>query len=417
MNQAFLTGISGIQATQFAIDNNANNLANLNTVGFRASNTEFASLFEEKLNDANRGPVNSTVGIGVRVQATATDLSRGVAILGDRTTDLAIGDDGWFGISNGIDTLFTRAGNFNFDSQRDLVTEDGFHVLGTLGNNITNNVLTPPLAEVKLGDVAGQQPLNFPETLTYPVQPTTQASFIGNLGFENVPRSMSATIISPQSDRNNLRLVFTQSAVQPPQGISWDITATTGNANSSVIYDTQTGTAVFDSSGGLVSTTLPTLDNDGAPVSVNLGNGFDGVISVPNTPVTASSSADGQIQGDLIGYAISQNAEVIATFSNGAQSSIGKIAVYHFQNDQGLERVTGSRFSVSSNSGDPIFFKNAAGENILGTAVYTSQLEGSNVKFEVGLTELIILQRTFDANSKSITTSDQMIQKALDMDA
>lgn len=417
MNQAFLTGISGIQTTQFALDNNANNLANLNTIGFRASNTEFASLFEEKVQQANRGSVNSTIGVGARIQATVTDLSQGVAIIGDRTTDLALGGDGWFGISNGVDTLYTRAGNFNFDSARDLVTEDGFHVLGTLGNNITNNVLTPPLNEVALGDVSEQEPLNFPDTLTYPVEPTTQASFIGNLGFEDVPRSMSATIISPQSERNNLRLVFTQSAVQPPQGISWDITATTGNADSSVIYDTQTGVATFDSSGGLISQTLPALDNDGAPVNVDLGNGFDGVISVPNTPITASSSADGQIAGDLIGYAISQNAEVIATFSNGAQSSIGKIAVYHFQNDQGLERISGSRFQESSNSGDPIFYKNAAGENILGTTVYTQQLEGSNVKFEVGLTELIILQRSFDANSKSITTSDQMIQKALSMDA
>lgn len=417
MNQAFLTGISGIQAHQFALDNNANNLANINTVGFRASNTEFASLFETKITDANRGSVDSTIGVGTRVQATATDLSQGVAIIGDRSTDLALGSEGWFGISDGENNLFTRAGNFNFDSARDLVTEDGYHVLGTLGNNITNNVLTPPLDEVKLGDVSEQQALNFPDTLTYPVEPTTQASFLGNLGFDNVPRSMSATVISPQSERNNLRLVFTQSAVQPSEGISWDITATTGTPDSSTIYDTQTGTAVFGTAGELLSANIPPIDNDGALINIDLGTGYDGVISAPNVPITASSTADGQIEGDLIGYAISENAEVIATFSNGAQSSIGKIAVYHFQNDQGLNRVTGSRFEVSSNSGDPIFYKNAAGENILGTHVYTHQLEGSNVKFEVGLTELIILQRAFDANSKSITTGDQLIQKALQMDA
>ena len=97
------------------------------------------------------------------------------------------------------------------------------------------------------------------------------------------------------------------------------------------------------------------------------------------------------------------------------QSSVGKIAVYHFQNDQGLERVGSASFRESSNSGKPIFYQDAEGNNILGADVLNYQLENANVRLDTALTELIIYQRAFDANSKSITTADEMIQKALNM--
>lgn len=86
-------------------------------------------------------------------------------------------------------------------------------------------------------------------------------------------------------------------------------------------------------------------------------------------------------------------------------------------NDQGLERINGSRFRESSNSGKPTFFQDASGKNIIGTDITNFKLEGSNISMEYGLTELIILQRSYDASAKSITTADQMMQKALNMDA
>jgi flagellar hook protein FlgE len=99
------------------------------------------------------------------------------------------------------------------------------------------------------------------------------------------------------------------------------------------------------------------------------------------------------------------------------QSSVGKIALFHFQNDQGLERISGSRFQESSNSGTPIFFTDGSGQNIIGADVVNFKLEGSNYGMTGGLTELIVYQRAYDANSKSITTADEMMQKALNMDA
>jgi flagellar hook protein FlgE len=139
------------------------------------------------------------------------------------------------------------------------------------------------------------------------------------------------------------------------------------------------------------------------------------VVSFDVPVVSSSSSANGTLAGDLVGYTINQNAEVIATFTNGEQSSIGKVAVFHFQNDQGLERLSGTRFAESSNSGRPIFYTDVNGENYNGSVVMNSKLETSNYEMATGLTQLIIMQRAFDASSKCITTADQMIQKALTM--
>ena len=199
-----------------------------------------------------------------------------------------------------------------------------------------------------------------------------------------------------------------------PPGIQWDVTATTKNLDGQTIYDTKTGVLNFAGDGSLISNTLDTIDNNGTAVNINVGSGYSGIV-VTNAPISGSSTADGTIGGGLIGYEINLNAEVIATFTNGAQSSVGKIALYHFQNDEGLDRTSGTRFQKSSNSGDPIFYQDANGQNILGSTVNNYRLENANVKLETSLTELIIFQRAYDANSKVISTADQMIQKALQM--
>lgn len=416
MTQAFYTGISGLKTNQTAIDVVSDNLANTSTVGFRGYSTEFSTLFESNINTSTRATsVNSSVGIGVKVDTTQVSEASGSLIQSDKSTNLAINGDGWFGIQGSGNPLFTRNGTFTFDVNRDLVTDDGFHVLGTKGGNIVADVLTSPISEVKLGAVGTQEKLNFPDTLTFKAVPTTNASFYGNLGVADEIRKLSAGVVDAQGNKNNLSLEFTKKVTQNMSGIEWNVVATTKSLDGKTLYDTQAGTAVFDSSGALLSTTLGMIDNNGTQIKIDLGTGYTGVTSVNNTAISGSSSANGKQGGDLLGYDINTNGEVVATFSNGEQSSVGKIAVYHFQNDKGLERINGSRFQESANSGKPIFFKDAKGDNIIGTGLQNFKLEGSNVKFEVGLTELIIYQRSYSANAKSITTADEMIQKALGM--
>ncbi len=415
MIQAFYTGISGLQTNQSAIDTVSDNLANTATVGFRGYNTEFASLFEKAVNTGS--DLSSSIGVGVKVQANSMNQDIGSVLLSDRSTDLALMDEGWFAVTGDDKTLYTRAGDFGFDKDSDIVTTDGFYLLGTMGGNISNGVLTSVLDEIPLGNISAQEKLNFPNALTYPAEASSIASFYGNIGLDETTVPMSAGVVDPQDNRNDLGLVFTQVSPQVSPGSQWDVTATTKNLDGSITYDTQTGMVNFNAQGALISNTLGSINNNGAQVAIDLGTGFDGIVAQSGMPAGISSSSNGIKAGDLQGYEINQNAEIIATFTNGIQSSVGKVAVYHFINDQGLDRVTGTRFSESSNSGEPVFYKDENGQNINGTTVSNYHLESSNVKMEVGLTDLIIFQRSYDASSKCITTADEMMQKALSMDA
>ena len=154
---------------------------------------------------------------------------------------------------------------------------------------------------------------------------------------------------------------------------------------------------------------MEVLDNNGSPVTVDLGSEFSGLISNDGPSVTSYSKNDGTVGGELNGYSFSRNGDIVASFSNGKSSLVGKVAIYHFQNDQGLEAVGGNKFRTSENSGSPIFYAQDNGQIVSGN------LENSNVTLEVALTELIIMQRSYDATSKTITTSDEMLKNALQM--
>ncbi len=420
MIQAFYSGISGIKAHQDAIDIASDNLANIESIGFRGYETEFASLFDKAKNTPSlKSSVDSTVGIGTQVNATALDLSQGTLADSDRTTDLAIVGDGWFAIEGGKERYFTRNGTFSFDRNRDLVTQEGMYVLGTIGDNIntTTNTLTKELSDIPLGDVTKQQKLKLPETLLYPAKPTSNINFFGNLGTQNETRVISAKAIDAHGNINKVRLAFKLDALQPTKGTRWDVTATVISNDGKTTYSTADGQVNFDESGALLNSTLTSIDNNGTPVTINLGKGYDGLIAAANIPISGASQSDGIQSGELMGYDINQNGEVIASFTNGRQSSVAQVALFHFQNDQGLERISGTLFQESSNSGKAFFFKDKNGNNILGAGILNKKLEMSNVKMEAGLTELIIYQRAYDANAKSVTTADEMIQKALNMDA
>ena len=428
MTQAFYTGLSGLKSSSQAIDVISDNLSNTSTIGYRGYSVEFSNMFEEALNtDAQLSSLDSSIGVGSQVNTIAMDESQGVLQLSDRSTDLAILGDGWFGVQGGDDPLYTRDGSFNFDVNRDLVTQDGYYVLGTMGTNINDGEIIPEFDEngdlyhpsVPLGDIDSQEKLRFPSELTFPALPTSKATFDGNLSLteDESVLSMSSSVIAEDGTKNDLRLEYTKVDPQVLPGSQWNITATVESVDGENIYSTETGVISFDENGGQISNTLTSIDNQGTQVEIDLGGDFDGIIAFPGSPFSASSSANGQESGDLLGYDINKNGEVIAVFSNGMQSSVGTIAVYHFPNDQGLERISGSRFMESSNSGEAMFSQDENGNNILGADLANYTLESSNVDMTVGLTELIIYQRAYDSNSKSITTADEMLQKALDMDA
>ncbi len=420
MIQAFYTGVTGLKSGQTAIDVTANNISNVSTLGFRANRAEFSNLFEDAVSSAS-SPNSSTIGAGTKIQANSMVLENGAYSLSDRSTDVAIEGSGWFGVQGKYGPEFTRAGNFTFDADSGLVTPDGNYVLGTMADNINyeNSTLTNTLNEVSLGNVEQSEILRFPQDLTHPGEASTYAKFYGNLDMnqEDGIAKIGASVIDSNGDKNALNLSFKKSQNQPQEGSSWEVSAALSSLNGETLYDTKTGTVMFDGNGGLISSTLTTMDNNGSELEIDLGSDFNGITLSADSPVTASSESDGTLKGDLAGYDINRNAEVVAMFSNGVQSSVGQIGVYHFQNDQGLERSGNSNFRPTSNSGDPFFMQDENGENTVGAKVMTYRLENSNVAMEESLTQLIVLQRSYDANAKSVTTADQMMQKALNMDA
>jgi flagellar hook protein FlgE len=415
MSQAFYTGLTGLRSSSQSINIISDNLANTSTIGFRGNNAEFSSLFERAINtDSGTSLADNTIGVGTTINATTMNEAQGTLQLSNRDTDLAIEGKGWFGVQSYGQTIYTRDGAFNFDSNRDLVNNDGAFVLGTMGKNISKGVLTKQLSSIPLADVTGQEKLAFPKELYFPPTPTSKATFSGNLSLNENIVAVSAPVTTSDGVNNSLRLEFTKVTPSVGEGVSWNIVATTQSKDGSVIYDTKNGVANFDAAGALISNTLTTIDNQGSAVAINIGSGNDGIVSM-NAINSLTSSSDGKVAGTLLGYNINKNGEILATFTNGKQSNVGSIAIFHFQNDQGLERLNGSKFLASSNSGKPLLYKDANGNNINGVNLITNKLESSNVDYTVGLTDLIIMQRAYDANSKSISTADQMIQKALSM--
>lgn len=443
MNQAYYSGISGVMTYQQGLDVVSDNIANVNTVGFKGSTAEFADLLTQSLGSIGKTPTSNDIGLGSRLQSTTVQMQNGSLMASDRFNDLAISGNGWFGVVSGKETSYTRAGNFVFDTYQQipgdvnssvarLTTTDGKYVTGTMLTNYSYNssfdygdqtvngitgayVVTNPTNEAELKDVASQGKLEFPSRLAYPVEPTTTAQFFGNLPPDNQVHTISADVISGNNERNRLKLTFTQSAVQPSTGVAWDVTATVTSNDGSKVYDTQTGQAIFDGSGGLSSCSITSMNNDGQQVAVDLGSSFNGVISVDGLAASGSSRSDGVSGGVLTKYGINSNGVIVADFSNGRQTAIGRIAVYHFQNDQGLNRIGDTEFQESSGSGKPLFWTDKSGNVITGAIVNSGQLETSNVHLDVGLTDMIIMQRAYQANAKTITTGDELIQKALQM--
>lgn len=442
MTQGYYAAISGIQANQYGMDVISDNLANVSTTAYKSSTAEFADLFSKVISSANT-PTSDDIGYGVRLQATSFQFTQGTLMPSDRFSDLALEGNGWFGVTSNNNTYYTRDGSFSFDTYQKapgdvnsvsnrLVTADGQYVTGTMlsnfsyspafdyGDQATNGatgayIINNPTSNATLSDVGSQGILEFPARLAYPVEPTTKTTFVGNLGIDDVTRTISAQVISGKDVTNQLKLTFTKSATQPATGIAWDVVATVTSNDGSVVYDTKNGQAIFGAAGALESFNIASMNNDGTPVAVNLGTGYSGVIAIDGVGISGSSTSDGVSAGTLTKYGINSDGVIIADFSNGRQSAIGRVAVYHFQNDQGLNREGGTYYTQSSDSGKPIFWSDANGNTITGATVRSNYLEGSNADVSVGLTDMIVTQRAYQANSKIVTTVDEMIQKALSM--
>ncbi|WP_139451978.1 flagellar hook protein FlgE [Campylobacter armoricus] len=234
---------------------------------------------------------------------------------------------------------------------------------------------------------------------------------------------LSAKLINPDGSISWVRVKLDRVLPQNGTNLEYKAVAQVYDNDGNKIGGTTEGLITFNEAGALVSNTLNSVDNNGTQVKINLGSyydpnipnsGYDGLHALKNKQPSVHTQTDGKGEGFLNNYSINTDGTIIATFTNGDQIAMAKIALFNFMNEQGLEKLGENLYGQTGNSGNPTFLLNDNGT--FSTAKFEgSKLEQSNVDLSVEFVNLITLQKAYDSSSKSITTADQMIQKAINM--
>ena len=389
MLRSLFSGISGLRAHQTMLDVTGNNIANVNTTGFKASQTQFQDTLSQVLTNAGAsqdglGGTNAAqVGLGVRIAGITTNFQQGAAQLTNRSTDMMISGDGFFVVRKGADQFYSRAGAFDFDSTGQLVTPDGGLVQGWAAD--ASGVIDPngPLVDMRL-----------PIATLMGAAPSTAATFEGNLPAD---AALGTTLVrkldvfDAAGNVSDLELTYTKTAA------GWDVAGAIDAA-------TATGAMTFNPDGTLA--TGGTLTVGAVTVDLSTITGYAGLTTVE------ALSQDGRAAGTLQSFTINSDGTLLGAFSNGLKQAIGQVSLATFTNPAGLMKAGGSLYSTSVNSGDPQV--GAAGSNGRG-ALTGGTLEMSNVDLSAEFTNLIIAQRGFQANSRVITTSDELLQELVNL--
>ncbi|WP_311878754.1 flagellar hook protein FlgE [Microbacterium forte] len=382
MLRSLYSGISGLRSHQTMLDVTGNNIANVNTAGFKGSSVLFQDSLSQLIgnpgipDDEVGGRNPAQVGLGVQVAGVRTNFAQGSAQATGRGGDLMISGDGFFAVRSGGETLYTRAGGFSFDPAGKMVTADGSIVQGWSAQD----------GVVNTGQATGN--IVLPLDAVSPARATTEATVTGNLpstaatGDELV---RDVTVYDAQGTPSTLSLTFTKTAT------GWDVTEPASGATGSLAF-----TDGKQAGAGLTLTA--------GAVSVDLG----AVTGYAELSTVAVSEQDGAAAGTLKSYSITGDGSIVGTFSNGATQTLGKIAMATFANPEGLEKAGGTSYRASVNSG--AVRMGEPGQAGFGSLV-SGALEMSNVDLSQEFTNLIVAQRGFQANARIITTSDEVLQE------
>jgi flagellar hook protein FlgE len=343
-------------------------------------------------------------------------MKQGSVVQSDRKLDVSIMGDGWFAVQNGEDGVaFTRNGSFSYDVNGRVVNNDGAYVMGTLSEDIQDGRLSDVSNFAPLATSDNQTTLQLPNDLTLGGVPTKNVSIHGNLGIEGVTGKFATTIFTEEGKKNTLKLRIEKDFEQPERGSSWSLVATVLDEAGAVKFESKPSKILFGSNGAVVKYDKPKIKNGGVNINLNLETKFGGLVTLGGNYIGKEIVSDGVSEGKLIEYHIDRKGQIMANFDNGRASAVGKIALFHFQNDQGLNKIGDNLFTQSANSGEAFFYKDALGRDAAVTELMPYALEKSNVSTAEALTQLIVMQKAFDASAKSITTGDQLLQTALKM--
>ncbi len=414
MLRSMFSAISGLKAHQAKMDVTGNNIANVNTVGYKSSSTVFQDTLSQVVRAggapaADRGGTNpAQIGLGVKLAAITTNWTNGAAQSTGRSTDFMIEGDGFFVTRGpGGEQLYTRAGSFDFDAGGRLTTPDGSILQGwKAGANGAINANGPI------------EDLTVPYGATVPPQPTGTSALGGNLNsaapvgafvqtpvrmYDQLGVAQQVTYTFTKLTDNEWQLVVNNGdddgdPATPPPALA--LTNPDGSAFDGVVTFDPVDGAMTAPAGQIRFAPGATAWPD--PVTIDLG----GLTQFGGKSEVVPTDVDGYAQGSLQGFELSNDGTITGTYSNGLRQNLGQLSMASFNNPSGLQKAGNSSFRVAQNSGEPMIgVAGAGGRGILSSGA----LEMSNVDLSEEFTSLIVAQRGFQANSRVISASDELL--------
>lgn len=405
---SFSIPLTGLQADSTALNTIANNLSNMNTTAYKAQHVTFSDLFYQQIGSSGSGnPLQ--LGGGTQVAAVSGNYTQGSLNSTGSSTDVALNGNGYFVVAKGASTEFTRAGNFSLDNQGNLVTSDGLSVMGYPSVNGVVNT-NSPLAAINIPVGQVEQP--HASTTMMLTANLDASSAVGT----NVPAQI--TLYDSLGVGHVATVTFTNKGAG-----SWDYSIALPAGEATGATTNTTGTLTFDSSGNLK---LPAANVSGisfagmsdgaADLTMNWqlygANQKAAISQVASASAVDSTSQDGFASGQYKSFTIDSKGIISATFDNGQQTAVGQLAIATVTNDQGLARLGSNNYDATLASGQASVGVAGAGGRAM---IQDGALEQSNVDISTEFSSLIVAQRAFEANSKSVTTFDTVTQETINM--
>ncbi len=408
---AFSLPLSGLAASSELLNVIANNLANLNTDGYKDEGLSFGDLFNQMQGVSGDGdPIQ--YGAGVEVEGETSNFTNGTVSDTGIASNMALQGNGFFVVegANG-QQAFTRDGNFTVNADGQLCTQDGELVMGYPAVNGT----------VSTGSALA--PINVNQASNIPAVATTNFSMTTNL---SASATVGTTFSSPITVYDSLGTSHVLTVTYTNTGAntwSYNITIPGADVGASSAQTVASGTMSFNSSGNLTSPTSPITGisitglADGAAnmsLSWNLdGSGTTSTITQQDaTSATSATTQNGYGVGTLTGYSVLPDGTVQGEFSNNQTMALGQVAVAGFANQQGLTQIGNNDYAATFASGAAVIGQAESGGNgsIVGGAI-----EESNVNLSTEFANMIVAQQGYEANAKALTTMDQISQATIQM--
>jgi flagellar hook protein FlgE len=408
---AFSIPLSGLEATSQSLNVIANNLANLNTDGYKDETLNFGDIFNQMQGTSGNGDPIQT-GSGVQAAGTSSNFSNGSVSSTGVASNMALQGNGFFVVQNGTQTDYTRSGDFSVNSSGQLTTPDGELVMGYPAINgvvSTSGALAP---------ISVNQASTVPGVASSTFQMSTNLDSSAGVG---TTFSTPITVYDSLGASQTLSVQYTNTAANKwSYTITLPAAATGGTGNPTTIAS---GNLTFNSSGQLTAPTgtvtgikITGLADGAANMNLtwdlNDASGNPSITQQDAASATSTTTQNGYGVGTLSSYSVLPDGTVQGQFSNNQTLALGQVAIASFANAQGLAQSGQSDYQATYASGAAVVGQAGAGGN--GT-ITGGSVEGSNVNLSTEFANMIVAQQGYEANAKALTTLDQISQATIQM--